>query len=84
MPYIRREDRERLRPLLAGLPEAIRTPGELAYVVTKLMLAYWKRRPGYATWAEIRGAVTDQIDEFRRRVIANYEETKRGENGDCF
>lgn len=84
MPYIRQEDRERLRPLLMGLPEAIKTPGEMAYVVTRLMLAYWRRKPSYTTWAEMRGAIGDQVDEFRRRVVVDYEETKRGENGDCF
>ncbi|HEX7060460.1 MAG TPA: hypothetical protein VF200_00715 [Woeseiaceae bacterium] len=84
MPYIRQDDRERLRPLLIGLSEIIETPGELAYVVTRLMLGYWRRAPSYQRWAEMRGAVADQIDEFRRRVVDEYEDRKRGENGDVF
>lgn len=84
MPYIREEDRERLRLLLIALPEEINTSGELAYVVTHLMYQFWKRDPSFDNWARTRGAVDDQVDEMRRRVIAPYEDAKRGENGDVF
>ncbi len=56
--------------------------GDLAYVVYRLMLAYWHHAPSYARWAELRGIVDDQADEFRRRVVGPYEDTKRQENGD--
>lgn len=80
MPYIHHEQRQPLDQLLYGLEP--QTPGDLAYVIYRLMLRYWQKKPGYARWAELRGVVDDQVDEFRRRVINDYEDRKRQENGD--
>lgn len=80
MPYIPQTRREHLDKFLYGLePE---TAGDLAYVVYRLMLRYWQKKPDYARWAKLRGVVNDQVDEFRRRVINDYEGRKRQENGD--
>jgi hypothetical protein len=82
MPYILHERREVLDRYLYGLPEEIGSAGDLAYVIHRLMLGYWHRAPSYARWAELRGIVDDQVDEFRRRVVEEYENRKIGEHGD--
>jgi hypothetical protein len=82
MPYIRQERREVLDKYLYGLPAEIGSAGDLAYVLYRLMLSYWRAAPSYARWAELRGIVDDHVDEFRRRVVEEYENRKIGENGD--
>lgn len=82
MPYITQPRRDHIDPMMYGLSERIETPGDLAYVVYRLMLHYWRRAPSFARWAEMRGAVGDMADEFRRRVICEYEDQKMKENGD--
>jgi hypothetical protein len=82
MPYILQERREVLDKYLYGLPAEIGSAGDLAYVIYRLMLGYWRAAPSYTRWAELRGIVDDQVDEFRRRVVGPYEDDKRRINGD--
>ncbi len=82
MPYIHHTDRLRLDPFLIGLDTQVQTPGDLAYVLYRIMRGFWRRKPGFAQWAAMRGAVEDQVDEFRRQVVDDYENQKRKENGD--
>ena len=84
MPYIRHSRRHDLDPLLVGLDTQLETPGDLAYVLFRIMRGYWRRKPGFSRWAEMRGAIDDQVDEFRRRVVVEYEDQKLKENGDVF
>ena len=84
MPYIPHTQRRRLDYLMLGLDTQIETPGDLAYVLYRIMRGFWRRRPGFSQWASMRGAIEDQVDEFRRRVVDEYEDAKRKENGDVF
>lgn len=84
MPYIPHSRRTSIDPLMLGLEHVIETPGDLAYVVFRLMRGFWARKPGFSQWAAMRGAIEDQVDEFRRRVVEEYEHDKRKENGDVF
>lgn len=85
MPYISQERRRQLNPAirtLEGPLEEYCSAGDIAYIVYRLMLFYWRRGPSFAQWATLRGAIADQIDEFRDRHIRDYEAGKRRENGD--
>lgn len=84
MPYIAQSARERLTPYLVDLERKVFSTSDLAYVVFYLLHRLYARRPGFATWAALRGTIDDQVDEFRRRVVAPYEDQKREENGDVF
>jgi len=83
MPYIQESQRKPLDEHILELTLKIDTPGELAYVVFRLMRAYWFVQPSFSRWAQLRGAVEDQIDEFRTRFIEPYEQQKQDENGDA-
>lgn len=83
MPYISDDVFKRLVFGLLG-KLLIADAGKLAYLVQQIMLQYWQEKPSFSRWAEMRGAIEDQVDEFRRRVVVPYEEQKRKENGDVF
>lgn len=81
MPYIKKEDRfeidERLR-----LP-AIRTAGELNYLLTTIAHEYWRDNgQNYQAFNDIIGAFEGCKLELYRRKVAPYEDKKIGENGD--
>jgi hypothetical protein len=91
MPYISREQRKTLDPLIDGLAreasklgkdEAERA-GILNYVTTKLTLAlipqdkYWKI-------ALAAGVFSNLASEFYRRMAVPYEDLKMKEQGDVF
>ena len=79
MPYIKQEDRARL---LTEIPE---TPGELNYIITKLLLRYITVKGiNYQTINDIVGALECCKSEFYRRVVAEYENKKAKENGDVY
>jgi hypothetical protein len=77
-----------------------RTPGELNYAITKLLVGYlkwhklypqptvdnvdWHPLPTYQDINDIIGAVEAAKLEFMRRVVNPYEDTKIKENGDCY
>lgn len=86
MPYIPRSDRTLLNESIQELAEAISSPGELNYIICRLLtLACTKYgRPGYEEMSAWRGAVQDASDEFYRRVMAPYEDKKCAEKGDVF
>lgn len=84
MPYINDDEfKEAVFSAFLALGP-IKTPGRLAYLVQQIMLDYYHEKPGFTQWAAMRGAIEDQVDEFRRRVIAPYEDQKAKENGDVF
>lgn len=84
MPYVSYTRRRDLDPLLIGLDTQVETPGDLAYVLFRIMRGFWRRNPSFGQWASMRGAIGDQVDEFRRRVVSEYEDQKLKENGDVF
>lgn len=89
MPYIKSELRERLDYVVHQLesPQGL-IPGELNYLITKIVLAWLGPNPGYARNYSIlsaaRGVLMDVHDELYRRIMAGYEDRKCAENGDVY
>ena len=82
MPYIKKEDRDRL--LSVNFP-VMETPGELNFLVTKLIKHYmWNLETNYVLINEILGALESAKLEFYRRVVVPYEDKKIVENGDVY
>lgn len=78
MPYIQRTDRARaqIEP---------RTPGELNYAITTLLTGYILRKGlNYTHINDCLGACDGAKAEFYRRVVVNYEDLKKAENGDVY
>ncbi len=85
MPYINKKDRPRLDQWLSCMPR-LTTPGELNYVVTRILSGYLKKfgEVNYAVFNEVMGVIGCVGQEFYRRMIATYEDKKKKENGDVF
>jgi hypothetical protein len=85
MPYIKKENREKLKNFYINIPENI---GELNYILTEVCLDWIRHRHGnkitYSTINEIVGVLECVKVEFYRRVAAIYEDKKRDENGDVY
>ena len=78
MPYISTKDR--LRLFNGASPE---TPGELNFVITTLIKAYYLRKgSSYQTFNDVIGALEGAKLETYRIDIAPYEDMKRKENGE--
>ena len=88
MPYIKERAwiDKRLEPLLYEFEhdKDIRA-GEVNYMITQILLA-WLDAQGlsYATVNAIMGVLSCVASEFYRRVVAPYEDQKKGENGDVY
>ncbi len=96
MPYIPREDRDQLDPLIDELARrmnerAARAPGDLAaagllnYACTRLALALVKLRFGqvrYGVIALVSGVLHNVADELYRRLARPYEDKQIARNGD--
>ena len=84
MPYIRKEDRERLNPLIDLLDgQDIRTAGELNYLITMLTHRFLNQKPeNYQSYNDAIGALEGAKLELYRRHVAPYEDEKIKENGD--
>jgi len=81
MPYIKKEDRERLDNL-ESIPE---TPGELNYVITMCINRYiGEHGLRYDIINDVVGALESAKLEFYRRIAAPYEDIKIIENGDVY
>lgn len=81
MPYIDQEAREALT--LAGAPAV--TPGELNYVITRIILEHLEiKGTSYTTMNTIVGVLEQVKDEFQRRIVHPYEDQKKEENGDVY
>ena len=82
MPYIKREDRNKLMSVNFPVME---TPGELNFLITKLIKHYmWNLETNYVLINEIVGALESAKLEFYRRVVVPYEEKKIKQNGDVY
>lgn len=77
MPYVNRKDRHHI------LASGARTPGELNFEFTTVICDYMRNKGlNYQTINDISGAMTEALAEFRRRVVAGYEDSKITDNGD--
>lgn len=90
MPYIKQEDRGRFEPLLSGFSAlcAARHPtaGEMNYLITRF-ITEWLGDPAALNYDRINtvsGFMNEALAEFRRRVVAPYEDRKIAENGDAY
>lgn len=84
MPYIKKVDRERFKPLTNVIETtAINTPGELNYLLTLLAHRFLNMKPeSYQGYNDAMGALEGAKLELYRRHIASYEDDKIQENGD--
>ena len=80
MPYIRQILRDQLDNDRA--PAVM--PGELNYQITKLVVKFLGKDPGYCAINDAIGALECAKLELYRRVAAPYESLKRDENGDVY
>ena len=81
MPYIPKVRRSAIEVL----GETPTTPGELNFGLTKLILRYLRLKgKSYTTFNDIVGALEQAKDEFQRRVVHSYEDSKCVENGDVY
>lgn len=84
MPYIKKSRREVLDQFIEDVPVSVVNPGELNYVIMKIILkaigpSSYRR---YGDLAVIDGVLANVGREFYRRVAVPYEEGKIAENGD--
>lgn len=82
MPYISQEQREELDQWLDEIVLFDLVPGELNYVLTKLLL---KTNPqSYHDYNTLVGVLECMKQELYRRVIAPYEDKKKEEHGEVY
>jgi hypothetical protein len=81
MPYIDEPSREWLEKHFENVP--IKTPGQLNYVITKLVHDYVQKNGvlNYTIINEVMGVFESAKLEFYRTVAAPYEDKKREQNG---
>lgn len=84
MPYIKQENRDRLKPLTDAFEQTdILSAGELNYLVTMLTHRFLNQKPeSYQSYNDCVGALEGAKLELYRRHIASYENDKIKENGD--
>jgi len=86
MPYITKDDRQKLMFVESAIEDSPpRTAGELQYLIA-VMIHYYVKDQGlrYQTCNDIMGALTGANQEFYRRFVAEYEDSKIRENGDVY
>jgi len=85
MPYIPPNQRPRLDTVVHQL-EAARSlsPGEMNYLITRLLMVWLPVDPGYADYSRVRAVLQDISDEFYRRLMIPFEDYKIALNGDAF
>lgn len=85
MPYILKTERENFKES-ESLGMKCNTPGDLNYVITKVIHGYLNKRGliKYQYINDILGALSGATLEFYRRIVVPYEDTKinNPENGD--
>ena len=86
MPYINRERRDALEPLVEELSKKLTDPqfraGDLNYVITNLLLRSTKQGMNYRWHNENLGVLDAVAREYYRRKIAPYEDKAIKKNGD--
>lgn len=78
MPYIDSFERTRAE-------QEPRTPGELNYAFTRLIVGYLERKGmNYTQLNDVLGALEGAKLEFYRRLVVPYEDGKLASNGDAY
>ena len=90
MPYIKTDKRNKITPVVHGPNTKVESQfidcaGDLNYAFTMLAVDYIKRKGlNYQNISDIVGAFVCAKDEFERRVVTDYENSKIEENGDVY
>ena len=84
MPYIEGNLRTAFDPWLDKLDGKIWSPGELNYVITRLIDDFLDSAPTYETYNAAVGVLACAQAELYRRRVVPYEDKKCLENGDVF
>lgn len=92
MPYIPKTERSNLDPLIERLAPRIHKPGELTYVICRLLWYLWRKDYGinmnFTGWCWMRAAVEEAVADFRDRHIdvrhGGYEAVQLAKNGDVY
>ena len=89
MPYITRKNRNEIEPVLNPLLEQIKqgkfdSPGEINYMLTRIIKTVLLDRPNYCGFNEMIGVLDCAKLELYRRMVAKYEDKKIQENGDIY
>jgi len=86
MPYVQQCVREQYDELIDKLTLTLShlnwEPGDVNYIFTRILRAWFTKKRKYATICYIMGTLICVAFEFYRRVAAGYEDTKIKENGD--
>ena len=100
MPYIKQNERDKINAAFQremegykigveprgrwDLVAATMTPGELNYLLTNFILAYFTYSPNYQRINDVLGVLDAVGKEFYRRVVADFEDYKCDKNGDVY
>lgn len=82
-PYIRRDKRRELDPIIEKLSFSLGNDGDVNYAITKLIDVHY----GKGSYVELNaamGVLSCVIQEFYRRRVAIYEDSRCSENGEVF
>lgn len=83
MPYIEKKDRQHFDLHIDAISPDIDTPGELNYIITRLMHKYLDRKTvRYHNLNELIGAIECAKLELYRRIVGPYEDQKIQQYGD--
>lgn len=86
MPYIKKESRAALDPIIDGLVKRLRdigaSKGEVNYVVTRIALAVLVPKVSYSNLSNSISALRDAADEIVSRLLRPYEMDAQRVNGD--
>lgn len=84
MPYIKQNDRTKFSDLECEIMTTpITTPGELNYLITRLIQKYAKSHgKKYQAYNDVIGALEGAKLELYRRFVSSYEDDKIEFNGD--
>ncbi len=85
MPYIKKENRTNIDPLLKPLNDMVLTDGDLNYIFTTIILAQLRKGSvNYHAMQNKIGCLECCKLELYRRLAAPYEDSKAKENGDVY
>jgi hypothetical protein len=83
MPYINPEDRKKFEPYLEMVSGLVQNAGEFNYIINMIALDYCRRfGMKYENANAVVGAMESAKQEFYRRFVAPYEDSKIELNGD--
>jgi hypothetical protein len=82
MPYIKKSERRRIEDELELGIVSPSTPGDLNYIITKILHEYVDLDECYQRYNDVVGVLECAKLELYRRKVAKYEDKKIKENGD--